>query len=358
MLNAGPGLSLDGGHLVEHILVVEAEAAVRSTLGRVLGHAGYHVHLAADHVEAAAIGREVRNLAVVVADGRLAEPAGRESFASLRAAHPGVRALMIAGQAAALGDRVLQPAPAALGALRAEGLEAALPRPFEVFALASRVAEITATLTQDRARGALLDRVRQDVVQMVDSLAMALEARDPYTHGHSLRVADYALMIADGLGLNARETENLKHGAALHDIGKIAVRQEVLHKPGRLSDEEFEHIKIHPSVGREILEPVADFKTMLDVVYYHHERIDGRGYPEGKKGNKIPVLAQIVAVADTYDAMTSDRPYRRGMAPERAFAVMGEVAGTQLNAEFVSLLSQRITSRVEAPHEPAAQRAS
>lgn len=343
---------------MEHILVVEAEAVVRTTLASVLGRAGYHVHLAADPAEAAELGREVRDLAVVVADGRLADPAGRESLARLRASHPHVRALMIAGQSTTVADRPLEAAPADVARLRGEGLVGAVARPFEAVALAGRVAEVTAALAQDRARGAKLDRLRQDVVQMVDSLAMALEARDPYTHGHSLRVSDYALMIADGLGLSARETVNLKHGAALHDIGKIAVRQEVLHKPGRLSDEEFEHIKIHPSVGREILEPIEDFKTMLDVVYYHHERIDGRGYPEGMKGNKIPVLAQIVAVADTYDAMTSDRPYRRGMAPEKAFAVMREVAGSQLNAEFVALLSQRITSRVEAPHAPAAQRAS
>ena len=343
---------------MEHILVVEAEAVVRSTLARVLGHAGYHVHTAADPEEAAAVGHSVRDLAVVVADGRLTDPAGRESFGRLRARHPHLRALMIAGQGAPAGDRPVVADPAAVAAMRPEGLAGTMARPFEVMALAGRVAEVTAALMQDRARGAQLDRLRGEVVQMVDSLALALEARDPYTHGHSLRVADYALMIADGLGLNAREMENLKHGAALHDIGKIAVRQEVLHKPGRLSDEEFEHIKIHPSVGREILEPVEDFKTMLDVVYYHHERIDGRGYPEGAKGNKIPVLAQIVAVADTYDAMTSDRPYRRGMAPEKAFAVMGEVAGTQLNAEFVARLSQSITSRVEAPHAPAAQRAS
>lgn len=210
----------------------------------------------------------------------------------------------------------------------------------------------------DRSRGALLERLRKDVVTMVDSLAQALEARDPYTHGHSLRVADFSLMIAQDAGLSASEIETLKHGAALHDIGKIAIRQEVLHKPGRLTDEEFRHIMEHPVVGREILEPLEDFKPMLDVVYYHHERIDGRGYPEGLKGNQIPLLAQIVAVADTYDAMTSDRPYRSGMQPEKAFAVMREVAGQQLNAEFVALLSHRILSSSEGSHVPTAQRAS
>ena len=194
----------------------------------------------------------------------------------------------------------------------------------------------------ERERQALLERLRKNVVKMVDSLAQALEARDPYTAGHSLRVAEFSLMIASELGFSDFEMAILEHGAALHDIGKIAVRQEVLHKPGHLTEEEFEHIKIHPVVGREILEPLEDFKDMLDLVYYHHERIDGKGYPEGLSGDRIPLMAQIVAVADTYDAMTSDRPYRRGMPPERALLIMGEVAGTQLNARFVEILARHV----------------
>lgn len=342
--------------MAEHVLVVEGELAVRATIGRVLSCAGYHVHLAATPEEGVRIGRELPDLAVVVADGRITAGAGADAFMRLRHDHPRMRSIMLAGDATSIADKPLMPLPADVAVLRRGGLDLALPRPFEVMNLAGRVAELAAQMVHERRQR--LEQLQKDVVGMVDSLAQALEARDPYTHGHSLRVADYALMIADGLGFRPHELEVLKHGAALHDIGKIAVRQEVLHKPGRLSDEEFEHIKIHPAVGREILEPVNDFDKMLDVVYYHHERMDGRGYPEGLKGNKIPVLAQIVAVADTYDAMTSDRPYRRGMAPQKAFTVMGEVAGTQLNAEFVDLLSQRIMPSVEAVHEPVAQRAS
>jgi putative nucleotidyltransferase with HDIG domain len=204
---------------------------------------------------------------------------------------------------------------------------------------------------RDRERMALLERLRKNVITMVDSLAQALEARDPYTAGHSLRVAEYSLMIGEEIGLSDLELEVLRHGATLHDIGKIAVKQEVLNKPGRLTDEEFEHIKIHPVVGREILEPIEDFKEMLDLVYYHHERIDGRGYPEGLKGDHIPVLAQIVAVADTYDAMTSDRPYRQGMHPERALAIMKEVSGSQLNPDLVAIFTRRIRTQLsESTH--------
>jgi putative nucleotidyltransferase with HDIG domain len=193
-------------------------------------------------------------------------------------------------------------------------------------------------LTQND-RQTLIARVRQNVLTMVDSLANALEARDPYTAGHSLRVAQYALAIAQGYGLNDYELEIIRHGSVLHDIGKIAVRQDLLRKTSRLTSEEFEHIKQHPVIGREILEPFEDFKPMLDMVYYHHERIDGRGYPEGLKGDQIPFYAQIVAVADTYDAMTSDRSYRKGMQPSQALMILKEVGGSQLNPELISHLN-------------------
>ncbi|GEM_PF-6616880 len=186
------------------------------------------------------------------------------------------------------------------------------------------------------------DRVRQDVVAMVDSLAQVLEVRDPYTAGHSIRVAAFSLVVARGLGLDERQMAILEHGAALHDVGKIAIRREVLNKGGVLTDDEFEHIKMHPVIAREILEPVAEFAPVLEVVYHHHERIDGRGYPSGLKGDEIPLLAQIVAVADTFDAMTSDRPYRAGMPAMKALRLMEEVSGTQLNGELVRILAEHV----------------
>jgi HD-GYP domain-containing protein (c-di-GMP phosphodiesterase class II) len=201
---------------------------------------------------------------------------------------------------------------------------------------------------QERERNALLDRLRQDVVKMVNSLAKALEDRDPYTAGHSQRVAELSMIIGRAQGLSEWELEVLRHGSALHDIGKIAIRQEILHKPGRLTDEEYEHIKLHPVVGREILAPIEDFHELLEVVYHHHERIDGRGYPDGLAGEAIPMLAQIVAVADTYDAMTSDRPYRQGMQPARALAIMREVGGTQLNAGLVAILARHVACERES----------
>lgn len=299
----------------DNILVIEGEDTVRQTVARVLTREGFRVHEAADAREGLALTRDLRDLALVVGDDALVS--GGEVIRQLKSVHPLVRSVV-------------------------------LERPFDVDGLVASVGSLYQALVSERERNQLLERLRKNVVKMVDSLAQALEARDPYTAGHSLRVAEFSLMIAEELGLSEIELAILEHGAALHDIGKIAVRQEVLHKPSHLTEEEFEHIKIHPVVGREILEPIEDFKDMLDLVYYHHERIDGKGYPEGLKGDMIPVLAQIVAVADTYDAMTSDRPYRRGMPSERALMIMNEVAGTQLNAEFVEILARRIRAREQS----------
>lgn len=318
----------------EQILVVEAEAVVRHTVARILAREGFKVHAASDAAEARALCDAVEGLSVVVAGGH--GPDGAEAIRHARLAHPGVRSIIIG----------LDSEPATGRMAHDLGVDHVRPAPVDMDDLLVTIRSLTVALRKERERNALLERLRKNVVTMVDSLAQALEARDPYTAGHSARVADYSLMIGEDLGLSDLELEVLRHGSVLHDIGKIAVKQEVLHKPGRLTDDEFEHIKIHPVVGKEILEPIEDFQEMLDLVYYHHERIDGRGYPEGLKGDAIPMLAQIVAVADTYDAMTSDRPYRDGMHPERALAIMKEVSGTQLNGDLVAILTRRVRAEL------------
>jgi putative two-component system response regulator len=337
--------------MAENIVVIERETIVRDTLARILRREGYRVHTAQDAPGALELVTGLRDLALVVADDDLTYGSGLAAYRQLKTAHPMVRSVILAKEA-------VDGSPASLwdeegGRVRKLGLDDCLVRPFEMDALVATVGRLLHSLAAERERNALLERLRKNVVKMVDSLAQALEARDPYTAGHSLRVAEFSLMIAAELGFSDLEMAVLEHGAALHDIGKIAVRQEVLHKPSHLTEEEFEHIKIHPVVGREILEPIDDFKDMLDLVYYHHERIDGKGYPEGLKGDRIPLMAQIVAVADTYDAMTSDRPYRRGMPSERALLIMNEVAGTQLNAEFVAILTRRIRAIEAIPDQTA-----
>ncbi len=168
-------------------------------------------------------------------------------------------------------------------------------------------------------------------VEFVSSLASALDARDPYTAGHSLRVSEYACAIARAMDVPKEELELIRVGALLHDIGKIGISDVVLQKPGKLTPEEETLIRQHPVIGRKILECVQGFEPYLPVVELHHENWDGAGYPRGLKGEETPRTARIVKVADAYDAMTSDRPYRRGMAHDRAIRILEENAGTQLD---------------------------
>lgn len=178
--------------------------------------------------------------------------------------------------------------------------------------------------------------------QLVDSyfatLAAALDARDRYTAGHSMRVAEYAVLIGCEVGLAEWEVSLLRKSALLHDIGKIGIRDEVLLKDGKLTDEEFEIIKTHPVIGESILQKIQPGFTMQPIlpgVRSHHERYDGRGYPDGLKGGEIPLFGRILAVADAYDAMTSDRPYRAGMTQTRALSILESGRGTQWDPQFV-----------------------
>ena len=174
------------------------------------------------------------------------------------------------------------------------------------------------------------------LMEMVTSLAGAIDAKDPYTKGHSTSVARYAEALARAVNLPENEVERIKIGALLHDVGKIGIPESVLKNPGKLTDEEWEIMKQHPTIGAEkVLAPNEALRDLIPIVKYHHERIDGRGYPEGLKGNEIPLEARIVSVADAYHALVSDRPYRKGMPIEKACAILREGAGVQWDSDLV-----------------------
>lgn len=186
-----------------------------------------------------------------------------------------------------------------------------------------------------RAKG--MQRKSADVrrhQRMLQQLATTLEARDPATQGHSRRVARHAAAIAKRMGLPPDEVAKIRAGAALHDVGKISTPVSLLNKPGKLTDEEFAVIQQHPIVGAEAVASLGD-EALVGIVRHHHERIDGRGYPDGLKGDAIPIGARIVAVADTFDAVTSPRPYRSAKRHRDALLVLDAVAGTQLDTDAV-----------------------
>lgn len=172
-------------------------------------------------------------------------------------------------------------------------------------------------------------------VDTVTALAEAVEKRDPYTGGHLQRVVAYSLLLGHELGLDAEALEGLRLGATLHDIGKIAVPDGVLLKAGPLDDAEAAVMRRHPADGAEIVGRIESLRPLLSIVRSHHERIDGRGYPDGLAGEAIPLPARIVAVADTFDAMTTSRPYREAMSREVAAAEIRRVAGFHLCARVV-----------------------
>lgn len=171
---------------------------------------------------------------------------------------------------------------------------------------------------------------------VVKSLVRSLEARDSYTCGHSDRVAEISRLLAVRMGLPSLDCEHIYRAGLLHDIGKVGVPDAVLCKTGRLTDEEFEIIKKHPVDGYNILKHLKSFEFALPSVRWHHERMDGRGYPDGLKGDEIPLLPRIMAVADGLDAMTSNRPYRDGMAFEKAESILRENSGTQWDSDVVN----------------------
>jgi putative nucleotidyltransferase with HDIG domain len=185
--------------------------------------------------------------------------------------------------------------------------------------------------------GDLVERQQSLFIAMIKSLVSAIDAKDKYTQRHSLRVTELSLKIARKMGFSERELRDLELAALLHDIGKIGVPEAILNKEGKLTDEEYSLIKEHPERGERILEPIIELKQISQGVRAHHERYDGRGYPDGLKGQEIPLAARIMAVCDTYDAITSDRPYRKTSSHNYAVKEIIRCSGEQFDPEVVEI---------------------
>jgi putative nucleotidyltransferase with HDIG domain len=208
--------------------------------------------------------------------------------------------------------------------------------------LASRAAQAI-----ENAR--LFENLQRTFRETIQGLVSTLEAKDHYTSGHSRRVTEYAVMIARELGLKPDELEKTEWAGLLHDIGKIGIRLEALNKPDKITSEEHEMFKDHTIMGKQILESIHFLRDIIPIVYYHHEWYDGSGYPEGIAGDKIPLGARILAVVDAYDAMTSDRPYRKAMPKERAIEELHAFAGKQFDPEIVAVFIRILETHPDFP---------
>ena len=218
------------------------------------------------------------------------------------------------------------------------GAAAYVQKPFSM----NQIIPLIDRLLSDHVRLILGERERLHaeraaLVNSMTALVAALEAKDPNTRGHSEIVAEILVGVVRLHGSPQGDEDLIRIGGRLHDIGKIGIRDDILLKPGRLTDEEYNHIKTHPVIGRAILESIPSLKRILPIAYSHHERWDGKGYPEGLAGNDIPILARMVAVADMFDALINDRPYRRGMSVDAALRLIRDVRGTQLCPECVDV---------------------
>lgn len=200
-----------------------------------------------------------------------------------------------------------------------------------------------------------IELVKKEYFELIiKTLLNALKCKDDYTWGHSLRVAYFCVSVGREMGLSEDEVYELEVSALFHDLGKMGVPDSVLLKPSRLTDEEFLEMKLHPTKSAEILQDFPVFKKMAINVKHHHERYDGRGYPEGIKGEKIPLHSRIILIADTFDAMTSTRPYRKGLPFEVACAELREFAGSQFDPDivekFISCMTKEQNKNEETFH--------
>ncbi|HLQ66308.1 MAG TPA: HD domain-containing phosphohydrolase [Candidatus Limnocylindrales bacterium] len=205
-----------------------------------------------------------------------------------------------------------------------------------------RVLSESACMAIENAR--LFKDLQDSYISTVRLLVSRIEEKDPYTHGHTERVTAYSVGIAKEMGFTPEEVQRIQFGAFLHDIGKIHTEDHVLHKPGALTEDEWRLVKMHPLRGAEMVKGVRFLERVVDMIRHHHERVDGKGYPDGLKGDEISVAAKIVNVADAFDAMTTDRPYRAGLTVEAAVKELTQKAGTQFAAEIVEVMVQGLNT--------------
>lgn len=203
-----------------------------------------------------------------------------------------------------------------------------------VFSIPQLLTNVTLLKLVNEVEG-LKQQHRETCEMAVKSILQALDCKDHYTHGHSMRVAYYSITLGKEMGLSDDEMYTLEMSALCHDLGKIAVPDAVLLKPSRLTEEEFNIMKTHPTKTAEILKDFKHLEEIAKFAKHHHERYDGRGYPDALKGEDIPLFSRVILIADTFDAMTSTRPYRKGLPYHVAFEELNEFAGSQFDPDLV-----------------------
>lgn len=302
------------------ILFVDDEAGIRNALRRLFADTSYNLLFAASAAEGLDLLR-TNECAVIVSDNKMPGGNGIEFLSRARVLAPdSVRMMMTAY--ADLGT--------ALSAINSCEAYRFVVKPWGNQEMLDLVGEGV-------LRYELLKSLRRGDETIYRTLAQTIELKDSYTHGHCDRVIAFSLAFGRLLGLSMDALNHLVHGAMLHDCGKIGVSEAILNYPGRLDDDQFDIIRRHPGWGAELARTAGLHQSVVNIILYHHEHYDGGGYPTGLAGEDIPQEARIVAVADVYDALTSDRPYRKALPPEIALREFISMSGTVLDPHFVEL---------------------
>jgi putative two-component system response regulator len=327
----------------EKILVVDDEVPIRKLLCRKLTKEGYECD-EADSADHALIKLKSGLVNLVISDIRMPEKSGIELLTSVKQTHPDTAVVMATGVAEM---------NIAVECLK-KGADDYICKPFnldQVLASVERSLEKRKIqLTIKRYQQSLeqkvesqTEKIRQLSLGAIEALVIALEAKDKYTAGHSRRVSEITVAIATEMRLSDAEIEDIRWGSLLHDVGKIAVSQMVQNKPGDLTPEEYEHVMIHAQVGAGIVKPVVN-SEVVKIVEHHHDHYDGTGLHQVISGKDIPLGARILAIADAFDAMTSDRPYRSALTLEKSLSETERCSGSQFDPDVVKAFLRAASS--------------
>ncbi len=316
-----------------HVLVVDDELSVRELLADTLDAYGYPVRTARSAAEGFRIVRE-GEIHLVLSDIDMPGESGLELLRKIKAHDADVDVIMVTG---------VVDVETAIGAIR-DGASDYVAKPFnieEVRIVVERTLEKRALILENRAHQIHLEEIvaqrtrelEKSYEATLQALVTALDYRDNETQGHSFRVVDYAALVAGRMGIGEPDLSWIRRGAILHDVGKIGVPDAILRKPGKLDPEEWVEMRKHPEMGYRMLRHIGYFEPAIEIVLCHQERWDGSGYPRGLRGEEIPLGARIFAIVDTFDAMTSDRPYRRAHTVNDAREEVRRCAGTQFDPD-------------------------
>lgn len=335
------------------ILVVDDDESIRVAMARFLQRCGYSVESAGSGADALTL-FEQHAFDAMICDVRMPGLSGPELLPHVLAHDPNLAVLMLS----AVND-----APTAAHVL-AGGAVDYLVKPIELRTLQDAVIRALARRNSRMEKERFDERIQEEVrlrtseleqekeslrrlsVSVVETLIIAMEAKDVYLRGHSLRVADLAAEIAVEMDQDSALVERIRLAGRLHDVGKIGIREEILNKPSSLTVAEFEHVKQHVRIGIEILRPMAQLDPVLDFIHDHHEHWDGSGYPRAVCGDAITLGGRILAAADAFDALTSQRAYREPMRADDSLAYLGTQAGALLDPQVVRALQIVMTRRL------------